>query len=217
MKSKKYLIFVLSFLSLQAFSQTKIREKDGYIIVKEGKKQVQMALPEEMKDADAYIIKLNKLTDTKSINADILNRTKNLGVFKKTKDDLKKGALTETLKLELIKKNNEGTINKDELKLLNEIKEDSANKKNLDILKNMAIDGYLKKANDAYNLKNYKKALHYAELAHQLDPKNYRIKAMIGSLHYRLGNDKLAKKYWTDSLKFNSNQPNIKLYLRKIK
>ena len=134
MKSKKYLIFVLSFLSLQAFSQTKIREKDGYIIVKEGKKQVQMALPEEMKDADAYIIKLNKLTDTKSINADILNRTKNLGVFKKTKDDLKKGALTETLKLELIKKNNEGTINKDELKLLNEIKEDSANKKNLDIL-----------------------------------------------------------------------------------
>jgi tetratricopeptide (TPR) repeat protein len=174
-------------------------------------------MPEEMKDADAYIIKLNKLTDTKSINADILNRSKKLGLFKKNKDDLKKGLLTETMKIELIKKSNEGTINKDELKLLNQLKEEKSNKNNLEVLKNLAVESYLKKANDAYNQKNYKKALHYSELANQLDSKNYRIKAMIGSLQYRLGNDKLAKKYWTNSLKFNPNQPNIKLYLRKIK
>lgn len=197
-------------------SQTKIEEKEGYIFVKEGESQVQLAMPEEMKDAEAYIIKLNKLTDTKSINADILNRSKKLDLFKKNKDDLKKGLLTETMKIELIKKSNEGTINKDELKLLNELKDES-NKNNLEVLKNMAVESYLKKANDAYNQKNYKKALHYSELADQLDSKNYRIKAMIGSLHYRLGNDKLAKKYWTNSLKFNQNQPSIKLYLRKIK
>jgi tetratricopeptide (TPR) repeat protein len=198
-------------------SQTKIEEKEGYIYIKEGDSQVQLAMPEEMKDADAYIIKLNKLTDTKSINADILNRSKKMGLFKKNKDDLKKGLLTETIKIELIKKSNEGTINKDELKLLNQLKEEKSNKNNLEVLKNLAVESYLKKANDAYNQKNYKKALHYSELANQLDSKNYRIKAMIGSLQYRLGNDKLAKKYWTNSLKFNPNQPNIKLYLRKIK
>jgi len=213
----KIIFFLLSFIPSLVISQTKIEEKEGYIYVKEGESQVQLAMPEEMKDADAYIIKLNKLTDTKSINADILNRSKKLGLFKKNKDDLKKGLLTETMKIELIKKSNEGSINKDELKLLNQLKEDGSNKNNLEVLKNLAVESYLKKANDAYNQKNYKKALHYSELANQLDSKNYRIKAMIGSLHYRLGNDKLAKKYWTNSLKFNSNQPSIKLYLRKIK
>ena len=201
-------------------SQTSIKEKGGYIIIKEGKSRVQLHLPEEMKNADAYIIKMNKLTDSNSINADILNRSKNLGLFKNTKDKLKKGLMNEALKLELIRKSNDGTLSKKELKLLKDLKDqetDVNKKKNLDVITNLAVESYLKKANDAYNSKNYKKALHYSELADQLDSKNYRIKAMIGSLHYRLGNDKLAKKYWTDSLKFNPNQPNIKLYMRKIR
>lgn len=212
--------FILGSLIQMASSQTSIKEKGGYIIIKEGKKRVQLSLPEEMKDADSYIIKMNKLTDSKSINADILNRSKNLGLFKQTKDDLKKGAMNEALKLELIKKSNEGTLSKKELKLLQDLKDqekDANKKKNLDVITNLAVESYLKKANEAYNAKNYKKALHYSEMADQLDSKNYRIKAMIGSLHYRLGNDQLAKKYWTESLKFNPNQPNIKLYMRKLR
>ena len=212
--------FILGSLIQMASSQTSIKEKGGYIIIKEGKKRVQLSLPEEMKDADSYIIKMNKLTDSKSINADILNRSKNLGLFKQTKDDLKKGAMNEALKLELIKKSNEGTLSKKELKLLQDLKDqekDANKKKNLDVITNLAVESYLKKANEAYNAKNYKKALHYSEMADQLDSKNYRIKAMIGSLHYRLGNDQLAKKYWTESLKFNPNQPNIKLYIMKIR
>ncbi len=219
---KKLLIsfFILGPLTQMSFSQTSIKEKGGYVIIKEGNSRVQLSLPEEMKGADAYIIKMNKLTDSKSINADILNRSKNLGLFKKTKDDIKKGAINEALKLELIKKSNEGTLSKKELKLLKDLKDqekDVNKKKNLDVITNLAIESYLKKANDAYNAKNYKKALHYSEMADQLDSKNYRIKAMIGSLHYRLGNDQLAKKYWTESLNFNPNQPNIKLYMRKIR
>ena len=221
MMTKLFLsFFILGSLIQMASSQTSIKEKGGYIIIKEGKKRVQLSLPEEMKDADSYIIKMNKLTDSKSINADILNRSKNLGLFKQTKDDLKKGAMNEALKLELIKKSNEGTLSKKELKLLQDLKDqekDANKKKNLDVITNLAVESYLKKANEAYNAKNYKKALHYSEMADQLDSKNYRIKAMIGSLHYRLGNDQLAKKYWTDSLKFNPNQPNIKLYMRKIR
>ena len=86
---KKLLIsfFILGPLTQMSFSQTSIKEKGGYIIIKEGKKRVQLNLPEEMKGAEAYIIKMNKLTDSKSINADLLNRSKNLGLFKKTKDD----------------------------------------------------------------------------------------------------------------------------------
>ncbi|MBG08423.1 MAG: hypothetical protein CME68_06665 [Halobacteriovoraceae bacterium] len=221
MMTKLFISFlILGFLIQSAFSQTSIKEKGGYIIIKEGKKRVQLNLPEEMKDVDAFIIKMNKLTDSKSINADILNRSKNLGLFKKTKDDLKKGALNETLKLELMKKSDEGSASKEELKLLQDLKDQEKNtnkKKNLDVITNLAVESYLKKANDAYNVKNYKKALHYSEMADQLDSKNYRIKAMIGSLHYKLGNDKLAKKYWTESLKFNPNQPNIKLYMRKLR
>ena len=163
---------------------------------------------------------MNKLTDSKSINADLLNRSKNLGLFKNTKDDIKKGFINETLKLELIKKSKEGTLTKKELKLLQDLKgqeKDAKKKKDLDVITSLAVEIHLNKANDAYNSKNYKKALHYSEMADQLDPKNYRIKAMIGSLYYRLGNEQLAKKYWTESLKFNPNQPNIKLYMRKLR
>ena len=79
-------LFILGFFNQAAQSQTSIEEKKGgYILIKEGKSRVQLHLPEEMKNADSYIIKMNKLTDSESINADILNRSKNLGPLKTPK------------------------------------------------------------------------------------------------------------------------------------
>lgn len=76
---------------------------------------------------------------------------------------------------------------------------------------------YLFDANEAFFKGDLQKAWSMIDEAEKLDPENYRIKSMKGSLLYRTGSKDLAIPLWEQSLAINPDQPEIRRILEKSK
>lgn len=84
--------------------------------------------------------------------------------------------------------------------------------KNIETINNM-----LKLANTEFNKKNYSESLKIITDALMIDPYNFVLITMKGSVHYKLGDYSSAIKYWNESLAVNPLQPNIIRYIEKAK
>ncbi len=76
---------------------------------------------------------------------------------------------------------------------------------------------YLFDANEAFFKGDLQRAWALIDEAEKLDPENYRIKSMKGSLLYRTGSKDLAIPLWEQSLATNPDQPEIRKILEKSK
>lgn len=70
-------------------------------------------------------------------------------------------------------------------------------------------------ANEAFFKGDLQKTWSLIDEAEKLDPGNYRIMSMKGSLLYRIGSKDLAVPLWEQSLAINPDQPEIRQILEK--
>lgn len=68
----------------------------------------------------------------------------------------------------------------------------------------------------AFQNREYQTSLSMLNDAEEIDPKNFQVKSMKGSVFFKIGSTKSALKYWKDSIALNPHQPKIKRYLRKL-
>lgn len=77
------------------------------------------------------------------------------------------------------------------------------------------LEKKIKLANKEYNKKNYALTLVILNDAEIIDPFNFQIKKMKGSIYYKLGDYPAALKYWNESLVINPLQPEIDRFIYK--
>lgn len=72
------------------------------------------------------------------------------------------------------------------------------------------------KANELFQQRDYTAAMKILIKAHKQAPHSTRVNNMIGSIFYALEDYEMARKYWTQSLAVNANQPQVEKYLNKL-